>query len=478
MPTLIFIDYFMKLSFRTKIYGSIIVTATFAFSVLCLYLWFAEEKTLEELQVSDAKNRLATLSRLVENELEHQVKKQADWARWDDTYQFVTDKNDAFILSNMNDESLKLIEINMMAFVNNAGELVYGKQVYSGEPGVRSIPEEFSKMFTGESALLDFDELISDKKGILVTPDHLLLVTAQPITTSDGKGARRGTLIFARYIDDQYIDSLSQLSGLNVSFRPYGFTSQAGDAMLRRGVPLVTVKEELVEGSLLMDNIFGNPSLTLGVTYPGEIIEGGHTTVARTLGSLFPGFLVYLSLTLLCIEVFLVRRIERIRETVRQVNALHPGGAEKGDLEDFSYLATVMAGAIEKVRQSDELADVTWNEIAKFRVALDQSFDHMVITDVDGKILYANTAAEKLTGYSRIEMQGKTPALWGRQMPREFYEKFWDLIRREKKPFEGVVKNKRKDGTIYQAEVRVTPVLDDKKRILYFIGVERPAKPC
>lgn len=178
----------MKISFRAKIYSSIILTASVAFLALCLYLWFASEATLQDLQEADAKNRLATLSRLVENELENQVVKQADWARWDDAYQFVTDKNDAFILSNLNDESLKLIEVDMIAFVNNAGELVYGKQVYAGDLGARALPEEFAKVFTGESSLLDFDELISDKKGVLVTPDHLLLVTAQPITTSDGKG--------------------------------------------------------------------------------------------------------------------------------------------------------------------------------------------------------------------------------------------------------------------------------------------------
>ena len=467
----------MTLSFRSKIYGSIILTAFVAFLALCSYLWFAGEDSLRSLETSEAKNRLAQLNRLVENELENQVVKQADWARWDDTYQFITDKNDAFIASNMNDESLKLIEIDMIAFVNNAGELVYGKQVYAGDTGTRTLPDEFIKAFTGESALLDFDELVSDKKGVLVTPDHLVLITAQPITTSDGKGARRGTLIFARYIDEHYIDSLSRLSGVNVTFVPYGFDArgEGQDAKLRRGVPVVTFDQELVFGSLLIDNIFGNPSLVLGVTYPAEIMENGHTTIARTLGTLFPGFLVYLSLMLLAIEVFLVRRIEHIRETVRQVNALQPGNEDRGDLDDFSYLATVMASAIDKVKQSDELADVTWNEIAKFRVALDQSFDHMIITDVEGKILYANSAAEKLTGFSRLEMQGKTPALWGRQMPREFYDEFWDTIRRQKKPFEGVVKNKRKDGTPYQAQVRVTPVLDDKKRILYFIGVERLA---
>jgi len=469
----------MKFSFRTKIYSGIIATALLAFAILCLYLWYTGNRVVEGFQHENAKDKLFLLERLLQNELQNQAVKQADWARWDDAYQFITDRNEPFIISNMNDESLKLIEVNMMAFVNNSGEVVYEKQVYDQALGEHSIPEKFLGSFTGESSLLDFDELSSVKKGVLVTPEHMLLVTAQPITTSDGRGARRGTLIFARYIDDWYMDTLSRLSGMKVDFSPYGFARTGVNVKhisLSRGVPVIHIEDGMVASSLLVDNIFGNPSLILGVTYPAAIVESGRGSIGQILGILFPGFLVYVSILLLCLEVFLVRRIENIRQVVRQVNTLHPGGMKEGDLDDLSYLSGVMMGAIEKVQESNDLADVTRNEIAKFRLALDQSFDHMIITDADGKILYANVAAEKMTGYSRVEMQGKTPALWGRQMPKEFYGEFWDTIRMKKKAFEGMVKNKRKNGEVYEARIRVAPVLDDKKRVLYFIGTERPLK--
>lgn len=466
----------MRFSFRTKIYGGVIAIISFAFAALFLYLWYSGEQSLRKLQHEDVREKLALLERLFENELDNQAIKMADWARWDDAYQFVSDRNDAFIVSNMNDESLRLIKIQMMAFVNNSGELVYGKQVYDELPGERSLPDEFLDSFTGKSSLLDFSDLSSVKKGVLVMPETMLLVTAQPITTSDGTGSRRGTLIFARYIDDDYIKTLSGLLGMETSFTPHGF-SHGGDVNMRltRDTPVVEIAQQEARGKLLVDNIFGNPSLVVGVTYAPTILETGRISLGKTAGVMFLGFLLCLGILLIAVEFFLVRRIEEIREVVRQVNTLHAGGIEESDLDDFSYLASVMKGAIEKVQESNDLADVTWDEVAKFRLALDQGFDHVIITDGEGVILYANAAAEKMTGFNRVEMQGKTPALWGRQMSREFYADFWDTIRLKKKVFEGTVTNRRKNGETYQANIRVTPVLDDKKRVLYFIGTERPA---
>lgn len=112
-------------------------------------------------------------------------------------------------------------------------------------------------------------------------------------------------------------------------------------------------------------------------------------------------------------------------------------------------------------------------ELQKFKQAADNSFDHVIIADPNGKILYANAAAERLTGFSFQEMEGKTPGLWGKQMPQSFYEAFWKIIKIEKKPYSGEVKNKRKDGTIYIASIRVSPILDSKKNVRFFVGVEQ-----
>jgi PAS domain S-box-containing protein len=46
-------------------------------------------------------------------------------------------------------------------------------------------------------------------------------------------------------------------------------------------------------------------------------------------------------------------------------------------------------------------------------MAVQNAFNHIIISDVDGKIIYANNAVERITGYSTKEIIGKTPRLWG-----------------------------------------------------------------
>lgn len=112
-------------------------------------------------------------------------------------------------------------------------------------------------------------------------------------------------------------------------------------------------------------------------------------------------------------------------------------------------------------------------ELSPLPQTFDLLSDHVVITDPDGNIIYANKAVEENTGFKIDELIGQSPGkLWGGNMPKEFYEKMWHKIKVEKRPFVGEVKNKRKGGTEYWQELRVYPVLDDKSEIKVFIGIE------
>ncbi|MBI2056482.1 MAG: CBS domain-containing protein [Candidatus Sungbacteria bacterium] len=97
----------------------------------------------------------------------------------------------------------------------------------------------------------------------------------------------------------------------------------------------------------------------------------------------------------------------------------------------------------------------------------------ILITDPDAKILFANKAWEKLSGYSAQETIGRHPnELWGGHMPKEYYEKLWNTIKTDKKPFVGEVKNIRKDGTEYWQDDYITPILDEKGDIKFFMSIE------
>ena len=84
-------------------------------------------------------------------------------------------------------------------------------------------------------------------------------------------------------------------------------------------------------------------------------------------------------------------------------------------------------------------------------------------TDMKGKIIYANPAFIEVSGYSRDELLGKPHNLIRHpDMPPEAFADLWDTLK-EGKPWLGVVKNRRKDGSYYWVLANAYPVVEDGK---------------
>ena len=113
------------------------------------------------------------------------------------------------------------------------------------------------------------------------------------------------------------------------------------------------------------------------------------------------------------------------------------------------------------------------SEIRSLMEAFEFVGDHVVITDVNGNILYANKAVEDVTGFSHDEIIGKTPGdLWGGLMGKEFYEDMWHRIKTKKSAFRGEVQNRTKDGMLYWQQLRIFPIFGDDGEVRFFIGIE------
>ena len=103
--------------------------------------------------------------------------------------------------------------------------------------------------------------------------------------------------------------------------------------------------------------------------------------------------------------------------------------------------------------------------------AIDQAADCIVITGIDGAIQYVNPAYTAMTGYTPGEVLGKNPRLHksGRHSP-EFYRELWDTIRSGRR-WRGELTNRRKNGTLYQEEMQITPVRNTRGEIEHFIAI-------
>jgi PAS domain S-box-containing protein len=133
-----------------------------------------------------------------------------------------------------------------------------------------------------------------------------------------------------------------------------------------------------------------------------------------------------------------------------------------------------MMNVLEDIGEEKQRAEHLAKDLEKFKLALENVSEHVVITDGEGVVLYANRAAEEMTGYSAKESIGKKSGeLWGHLMNKDFYETMWNTIKKKKKTFVGEMQNKRKNGQLYDVAVNISPVLNDQKEVVFFVGIER-----
>lgn len=118
------------------------------------------------------------------------------------------------------------------------------------------------------------------------------------------------------------------------------------------------------------------------------------------------------------------------------------------------------------------IKDLKTEDNQAFRLAVSNSSNHIVITDINGVVKYANQAATAMTGYSFEEMEGQTPRLWGGLMAPELYAEMWHQIKDLRQPYRGKLKNRRKNGEIYVAQAIVSPIIDHEDNLVGFVGTE------
>ncbi len=112
-------------------------------------------------------------------------------------------------------------------------------------------------------------------------------------------------------------------------------------------------------------------------------------------------------------------------------------------------------------------------EVQKLFNAIEQYDEMVVIANRNGVIEYANPATEKITGYTRKELTGKTPAILNAGVHGdEFFKNMWDTVLRGN-IWQGNITNKKKSGELYEEEMTISPVKGDEGKITHFVAIKR-----
>ncbi len=112
------------------------------------------------------------------------------------------------------------------------------------------------------------------------------------------------------------------------------------------------------------------------------------------------------------------------------------------------------------------------DRIRKLSLAVEQSPESIVITDLQGNIEYVNEAFVRNTGYARADIIGKNPrALKSGKTPDGVYADLWETLGRGQE-WRGEFTNQRRDGSHFIEMAVITPIRQPDGQITHYVAVK------
>jgi signal transduction histidine kinase len=342
------------MSIRLKVLGAILVTFLALFITIFAISQSVLLNSFAQLEQKSALENITRVQNVLQDNVTAQLSTNADWAIWTDTYEFMQGNYPEYPDDNLSTEAIITLNLNMMLFVTNDGEL-YASKIIDLETGEDiDLPAGFESYFTDADLLIsdaDFESNNGGVGGFLHTADgQLVLVTARAILMSDGAGPVGGTLVMGRFIDTTQIAALSQSLQLDIQIYPYAADDLPANVNSAKSVLSVTsptvievLDDDTIVGYAQMQDITGQPISIVTATLPRDIYAQGQQTVSLLALLLVLTGSVLSVVMVIALEWVVIRRMTRL---ANEVNTIQEGA-------DTSRRVTVVS--------SDEVTDLSQN---------------------------------------------------------------------------------------------------------------------
>lgn len=262
-----------------------------------------------QLELTTATQNTERAVHALEREIEQLIPIATDWATWDDTYQFMADRNAEYFHANLNVQALASLNANLMEFYDTQGQRLWGI-AYDHENEQELTPDEVVKdiLHLAQSMPGSKDEAAT-LSGLYNTPVGLFMIASRPVLTSNGEGPSRGHFVVGRLLDKVAVERLGNLA--RVQLWVESLTAAEGSQMhqsdnsgCKGHTPIMLTEGQAnTDGTTDMLDVRGVPILRFHVETPRTIITLGRNTLYYASISLA----VAGTLVLLTILVFLRR---------------------------------------------------------------------------------------------------------------------------------------------------------------------------
>ena len=280
-----------------------------------------------------------------------------DWAVWDNSYQFMIDKNPEYIKANLSEDTLNNLKINIMLFIDNKGNLVHGEGYDLQKKESVPIDEALLK-YIKDHSLLQNNDVKYRKSGIVtLNGKDLILLSICPILTSAGEGPINGYIVLgANFTEKKIADIGEELSSeIKLTFlKDFEYDRKFFDLKDDK-IQIDAVSDQKIIGRAFLDDIDGKHLLLLSIEKNRDINNIGEVGIKATLWLLLGLFFLFAIIITVILDRGILLRFQELSNDIRKI----------GEGKDLSV-------RLKRQNIDDELTDVS-NEINGMLGALERS---------------------------------------------------------------------------------------------------------
>jgi signal transduction histidine kinase len=362
----------LKLRLKLTIILSLLIGALLA--TLYGYSYTVILSRYQIIENNEVTQELSRLENVIGVEVDRIYRTTVDWAQWDATYQYMNDKNQDYIDSNLVESTFSVNDVNLMLYYDTSGRLIQSRAYDIDEEVWCEVPAYFLGDLT-KTGLLD-EESSTLKSGLLNLPEGVIIFASNPILTSTGEGPSRGTLIVGRYINASEIGAISTILDLSIDAQSINADTLPADYeyalsnMETVSEFVYPVNDSTVAGYTMFTDYTGEPCLILRIDLSRNIYQEGQKVLLNLMMA-FTGIGLFIGIVSVVANDWLI--VKPITDLSRRVSEIGRKGdfneriEVKGGDDERASLINDINGMLDSLSKARENENRQRNEVEAMR---------------------------------------------------------------------------------------------------------------
>jgi len=342
---------------RAKTIGLLALVILALWVVLIGVLNFQGERAaarIEKIEVEQSLERSVATVANDEGQLEAIC---ADWAAWDDTYEFILGRDKTYVSTNLSQAILDNLNVDFIVFADTRGRIRYGVTIDRNASTTSTLNPGLVSYLASDPSFMTLEDPRKVISGIVSLPEGVALVSAGPIVHSDFAGPKAGTFVAGRFLDAPRLQELVHRTLVPIEVFRTDDTSlpadvaTARDELLAGAEQIVTpVSRDTVVGYRLIAGVDGKPAAIARITQDRSAMSLARASLVQS-GIILSIFgLALLAVLGFTVDVAVLRRLGRLNDDVSAVGAGGDPSARVG-VEGSDEITTVARSINEMLQE-------------------------------------------------------------------------------------------------------------------------------